>query len=73
MNGQAKSDKNTYNSFIVGFLPAYQHRIAYRSSRSAHARDRKAGPREPKVEGDGNRVVVAIEINNPYFFISINI
>ena len=36
--------------------------IAYRSSRSAHARDLAAGGRKLEVEGDGSRVVFAIEI-----------
>ena len=41
--------------------------------RSGLARDLAAGGREPKVEGHGSRVVVAIEIFNSYFFINIHI
>ena len=68
-----KVDQLPNRMLRIGCQLQRRHRISYRSSRSAHARDRKAGPRESKVEGDGNRVVVAIDINNPYFFISINI
>ena len=39
-----------------------QHRITYRSLRSAHARDLVARGRELEVEGDGSCVVVAIDI-----------
>ena len=38
------------------------HVNPYRISRSSHARDLAAGGREPEVEGDGSRDVVAIDI-----------